>query len=33
MGDEWRREINGQTHTPESVSAIILAHVVREAEP
>jgi molecular chaperone DnaK len=33
MGDEWRREINGQTHTPESISAIILAHLVREAEP
>src|SRR5687767_13137612 len=25
MGDEWRREINGRMHTPESISAIILA--------
>ena len=33
MGDDWKREFNGQTHTPESVSAIILAHLVREAEP
>jgi molecular chaperone DnaK len=32
MGDDWRREIDGQVHTPESVSAIILAHLVREAE-
>jgi molecular chaperone DnaK len=32
MGDEWRREINGRVHTPESISAIILAHLVREAE-
>jgi molecular chaperone DnaK len=33
MGDDWRREINGRIHTPESLSAIILAHLVREAEP
>lgn len=32
MGDEWRREINGRTHTPESISAIILAQLVLEAE-
>ncbi len=32
MGDEWRREINGRVHTPESISAIILAHLVKEAE-
>ncbi len=33
MGDDWKREINGKVHTPESLSAIILAHLVREAEP
>ena len=33
MGEEWRRELGGQNHTPESLSAIILAHLVREAEP
>ena len=33
MGDDWRREFNGQVHTPESLSAIILAHLIREAEP
>lgn len=33
MGDDWKREINGEVHTPESLSAIILAHLVREAEP
>jgi molecular chaperone DnaK len=33
MGDEWRKEIGGRVHTPESLSAIILAHLIREAEP
>ena len=33
MGDEWTFDINGQTHTPESISGIILAHLIREAEP
>jgi molecular chaperone DnaK len=33
MGEEWRFEIDGQVHTPESLSAMILAHLVREAEP
>lgn len=33
MGDEWNREIQGRSHTPESLSAMILAHLVREAEP
>jgi molecular chaperone DnaK (HSP70) len=33
MGEEWRRELAGQSHTPESLSAMILAHLVREAEP
>lgn len=33
MGDEWRFTIDGQEHTPESLSAIILAHMIREAEP
>lgn len=33
MGDEWRFQVNDETHTPESISGIILAHLVREAEP
>ncbi|MEO1995402.1 MAG: Hsp70 family protein [Planctomycetaceae bacterium] len=33
MGDEWTFDVNGQTHTPESISGIILAHLIREAEP
>lgn len=33
MGEPWTREILGRTHTPESLSALILAHLVREAEP
>lgn len=33
MGDDWKQEFGGQVHTPESLSAIILAHLVREAEP
>ncbi len=33
MGDDWRKEIGGRVHTPESLSSIILAHLVREAEP
>src|SRR4051812_42767722 len=33
MGEDWRRRINGQDHPPESLSAIILAHLLREAEP
>jgi len=33
MGDEWSFDVNGQTHTPESISGIILAHLIREAEP
>ncbi len=33
MGEDWRREVGGQVHTPESISAIILAHLAREAEP
>lgn len=32
MGDLWRKEINGQVHTPESVSALILGQLIREAE-
>lgn len=32
MGDKWRQEFNGQVHTPESISAIILGQLVREAE-
>jgi molecular chaperone DnaK len=33
MGDEWRTEIAGHVHTPESLSAIILSHLISEAEP
>lgn len=33
MGDDWKRDIGGRIHTPESLSALILAHMVREAEP
>jgi molecular chaperone DnaK len=33
MGDERSFEVSGQIHSPESISAIILAHLVREAEP
>ncbi|MCH8828110.1 MAG: Hsp70 family protein [Planctomycetes bacterium] len=33
MGDDWKQEFDGQVQTPESISAIILAHLVREAEP
>lgn len=33
MGEDWKKEFNGRIHTPESISAIILAHLVREAEP
>lgn len=32
MGEDWKKEFCGRIHTPESVSAIILAHLVREAE-
>ncbi len=33
MGDDWHRELGGRSHTPESLSAMILAHLVRESEP
>ncbi|MDA1012916.1 MAG: Hsp70 family protein [Planctomycetota bacterium] len=32
MGDDWKFTIDGQVHTPESISAMILAHLIREAE-
>jgi molecular chaperone DnaK len=32
MGEEWRKEFHGHTYTPESLSAIILGHLVKEAE-
>ena len=32
MGDEWKFEVDGQVHTPESISGMILAHLIREAE-
>jgi len=33
MGDNWRKEILGRIHTPESISAVILGQLVKEAEP
>ncbi len=33
MGDDWKAEYLGQVYTPESLSALILRHLVREAEP
>lgn len=33
MGDNWRREYNGKIHTPESISALILGQLIREATP
>ena len=33
MGDDWRFTVDGHVHSPESLSAIILAHLIREAEP
>lgn len=33
MGDSWTFNHQGQTHTPESLSAIVLKHLVNEAEP
>ncbi len=32
MGEPWKREFNGHAHTPESLSAIIISHLKREAE-
>lgn len=33
MGDPWRKEIQGHIHTPESISALVLGQLVREAVP
>ena len=33
MGTDWKRTFRGHQHTPESISAIILRHLVRMAEP
>ena len=33
MGDAWRQVFQGHEYTPESLSAIILRHLVQEAEP
>jgi len=33
MGDKWREEYAGRIHSPESISAIILGQLVKEAEP
>lgn len=32
MGEDWRKEYSGHVYTPESLSAIILGHLVKEAE-
>lgn len=32
MGEDWRREFDGHVYTPESLSAIILGYLVKEAE-
>ena len=33
MGDPWRKEFMGRTHTPESISAMIVGQLVKESEP
>jgi molecular chaperone DnaK len=33
MGDMWRKEFMGRVHTPESISALIIGQLVKEAEP
>jgi molecular chaperone DnaK len=33
MGDPWRREFRGRAYTPESISAIILGQLIKEAAP
>jgi len=33
MGDRWEQRFHGHVHTPESLSAIILRNLLREAEP
>jgi molecular chaperone DnaK (HSP70) len=33
MGDPWRKEFLGRVHTPESISAMILGQLTKEAEP
>lgn len=32
MGEDWRKDFLGHVYTPESLSAIILGHLVKEAE-
>src|SRR5580704_8003691 len=32
MGEDWRKNFLGHEYTPESLSAIILGHLVKEAE-
>ena len=32
MGEDWQKEFQGRVYTPESLSAIILGHLVSEAE-
>ena len=33
MGDPWRREFLGREHSPESISAILIGQLIKEAEP
>ncbi|NQT16191.1 MAG: Hsp70 family protein, partial [Planctomycetes bacterium] len=33
MGERWRKEIQGRVHTPESISAMIIGQLTKEAEP
>lgn len=33
MGEPWRRELGGRVHSPESISAMIVGQLVKEAEP
>jgi molecular chaperone DnaK len=33
MGEPWRKKFQGKVHTPESLSALILGQLIREAEP
>jgi len=33
MGETWRQKFNGVEHTPESLSALIITHLLNEAEP
>src|SRR5689334_5668121 len=32
MGEDWKRTFQGHVYTPESLSAVILGHLIRETE-